>query len=62
MLLKQGVEMPTRGVDRWVEFGWWWTSTFISLSYCCNLIAVLTAPVFPEKLKSVQELAESPMR
>ena len=50
---------PTRGVDRFVESGWWWTAVIITVSYTGNLIAVLTVPVFPAEIGSVQQLAKS---
>ena len=62
ILLRQAPPSPVRGAERWVEGGWWWCSTLITLCYTCNLIAVLTIPVFPEKLATIAQLADSPFR
>nr|XP_045604091.1 glutamate receptor ionotropic, delta-1-like [Procambarus clarkii] len=42
--------------------GWWLTSYILVLSYTCNLIAVLTVPVFPSKIRTIQDLAHSSYR
>ncbi|XP_068237275.1 glutamate receptor ionotropic, delta-1-like [Palaemon carinicauda] len=41
---------------------WWIASWILKLSWICNLIAVLTIPVFPTKIQTKQELAESKYR
>ncbi|XP_066972277.1 ionotropic receptor 21a-like [Macrobrachium rosenbergii] len=43
-------------------FPWWLGSWILELSYICNLIAVLTIPVFPKKIQTAQELAKSNYR
>ncbi|XP_068234023.1 ionotropic receptor 21a-like [Palaemon carinicauda] len=41
---------------------WWILSWLLELSYLCNLIAVLTIPVFPKRIHAAQELADSNYR
>ncbi|XP_068234255.1 ionotropic receptor 21a-like [Palaemon carinicauda] len=41
---------------------WWLGSWVIAMSYTCNLIAILTVPVFPAMIKTLLELAESNFR
>ncbi|XP_068234024.1 ionotropic receptor 21a-like [Palaemon carinicauda] len=41
---------------------WWISAWILELSYICNLIAVLTIPVFPKKIQTAQELADSDYR
>ncbi|XP_068213800.1 ionotropic receptor 21a-like [Palaemon carinicauda] len=38
---------------------WWLGSWFINISYTCNLIAVLTVPVFPTKLQTALDISKS---
>ncbi|XP_071531064.1 probable glutamate receptor [Panulirus ornatus] len=41
---------------------WWLTAYVIIISYTCNLIAVLTVPVFPTRIQTLQQLAHSDFR
>ncbi|XP_070001310.1 glutamate receptor ionotropic, kainate glr-3 [Penaeus vannamei] len=41
---------------------WWITAYIIVISYTCNLIAVLTVPVYPKRIHTIKELADSDYR
>ncbi|XP_068237501.1 glutamate receptor-like [Palaemon carinicauda] len=41
---------------------WWIFSWIIQLCWICNLIAVLTIPIFPKKIQTKEELAKSKYR
>ncbi|XP_064091301.1 ionotropic receptor 21a-like [Macrobrachium nipponense] len=41
---------------------WWVALWFISESYTCNLMAVLTVPAFPAKLQTAEDLSKSSYR
>ncbi|KAK7068289.1 hypothetical protein SK128_006518 [Halocaridina rubra] len=46
-----------------VFIGWWSISCFIvTTAYTANLIAFLTLPLFPERIQTVEKLAESDFR
>ncbi|ROT75577.1 Variant Ionotropic Glutamate Receptor [Penaeus vannamei] len=38
---------------------WWITAYIIVISYTCNLIAVLTVPVYPKRIHTIKELADN---
>ncbi|XP_042860601.1 uncharacterized protein LOC122246231 [Penaeus japonicus] len=42
--------------------GWWITAYIIVISYNCNLIAVLTVPVYPKRIHTLEQLAVSHYR
>ncbi|XP_053641760.1 glutamate receptor ionotropic, delta-1-like [Cherax quadricarinatus] len=62
ILMSQMTRAPQEWSLRIFLAGWWLTSYILVLSYTCNLIAVLTVPVYPTKIRTIQELARSPYR
>ncbi|XP_068237276.1 glutamate receptor-like [Palaemon carinicauda] len=54
--------VPEGWGPRYFLLVWWLGSWFLSLFYTCNLIAILTVPVFPTKIQTAHELAESNYR
>ncbi|XP_068228133.1 uncharacterized protein [Palaemon carinicauda] len=62
-ILKQTTtQIFTSDVIRIFMVFWWLGTLILGVSYTCNLIAVLTVPVFPPKISSIQGLAESSFR
>ncbi|KAK4303904.1 hypothetical protein Pmani_024111 [Petrolisthes manimaculis] len=41
---------------------WWLTAYILCISYTSNLIAVLTIPIFPARIDTLEQLARSPFR
>lgn len=41
---------------------WWFMCWILDISYTCNLIAVLTVPVYPTRIETVDSLAFSDLR
>ncbi|XP_066972278.1 ionotropic receptor 21a-like [Macrobrachium rosenbergii] len=62
LLTKPLDNIPERWRVRFFLLMWWILSWLLELSYFCNLIAVLTIPVFPKKIQTAQELADSSYR
>ncbi|XP_064096440.1 ionotropic receptor 21a-like [Macrobrachium nipponense] len=62
VLAKPMDNIPERWRVRSFLLMWWLLSWLLELSYFCNLIAVLTIPVFPKKIQTAQELADSRYR
>ncbi|KAK7068287.1 hypothetical protein SK128_006516 [Halocaridina rubra] len=59
-LVNQGMTKLPRAQWQRVFIGWWLLYCFIvTIAYTANLIAFLTIPVFPERVQTVQQLAES---
>ncbi|XP_068213698.1 uncharacterized protein [Palaemon carinicauda] len=54
--------VPTKWRLRNFLLVWWMGSWFINISYTCNLIAVLTVPVFPTKLQTALDISKSNYR
>ncbi|ROT84249.1 Variant Ionotropic Glutamate Receptor [Penaeus vannamei] len=52
--------------DSWFVRGflglWWFMCWILDISYTCNLIAVLTVPVYPTRIETVDSLAFSDLR
>ncbi|XP_047471302.1 glutamate receptor ionotropic, delta-2-like [Penaeus chinensis] len=51
-----------KGAARLLVGVWWIGGLILALSYTCNLIAVLTVPVFPSIIATIEGLADSNFR
>ncbi|KAG7172891.1 Glutamate receptor ionotropic, delta-2-like 22 [Homarus americanus] len=56
------IQVPHEWSLRMFLGGWWITAYVLVISYTCNLIAVLTVPVYPTRINTLGELAESNYR
>ncbi|KAK8389000.1 hypothetical protein O3P69_020760 [Scylla paramamosain] len=54
--------LPVTHSQRVFVASWWLTSLILTTAYTANLIAFLTIPLYPKKLQTVEELAESNYR
>ena len=54
--------LPVTHSQRVFVAAWWLTSLTLTTAYTANLIAFLTIPLYPKKLQTVEELAESSYR
>ncbi|MPC91614.1 Glutamate receptor 2 [Portunus trituberculatus] len=54
--------LPVTHSQRVFVAAWWLTSLILTTAYTANLIAFLTIPLYPKKLQTVEELAESNYR
>ncbi|XP_064099397.1 glutamate receptor-like [Macrobrachium nipponense] len=57
-----GIDPPDSWTIRTFLLIWWVSAFVIVLSYTCNLIAVLTIPAYPKRIRSIGQLAESNFR
>ncbi|KAK8382277.1 hypothetical protein O3P69_015305 [Scylla paramamosain] len=57
-ILRQAVQL--RGVE-WLA-AWWLSCIIITTAYTTNLVAFLTVPVYPTRMETVAELAQSHLR
>ncbi|KAG7172881.1 Glutamate receptor ionotropic, delta-1-like 29 [Homarus americanus] len=59
-LMNQGMsQVPQEWSLRMFLGGWWITAYVLVISYTCNLIAVLTVPVYPTRITTIQQLAHT---
>lgn len=63
--LSQGMVMQSMGnlPASWVSKSflglWWFVMLVLDISYTCNLIAVLTVPAYPERIHTLEGLADT---
>ncbi|XP_064088290.1 glutamate receptor-like [Macrobrachium nipponense] len=62
-LVNQSVEYRPKTIILRIFLAPWWFSAYVTgIIYACNLISFFTVPVYPRKLTTLKELAQSPYR
>ncbi|XP_068250184.1 glutamate receptor ionotropic, kainate glr-3-like [Palaemon carinicauda] len=62
LVLKSLDSIPENWDVRCFLGSWFFSSWILSVSYTCNLIAVLTVPVYPKRIETKEEIAGSDLR